>query len=64
MPDSALPCRLLQDAGGAVITGNIIQGAKRGAIVGMEWHKSVTGDLLQEGAERYPQLKLSGNQAR
>ena len=51
-------------AGGAVITGNIIQGAKRGAIVGMEWHKSVTGDLLQEGAERYPQLKLSGNQAR
>ena len=55
---------VVSGAGGAVITGNIIQGAKRGAIVGMEWHKSVTGDLLQEGAERYPQLKLSGNQAR
>jgi hypothetical protein len=24
----------------------------------------VTGDLAQDGAERYPQLKLSGNQAR
>ena len=55
---------VVSGAGGAVITGNIIQGAKRGAIVGMEWHKSVTGDLLQDGAERYPQLKLSGNQAR
>jgi uncharacterized secreted repeat protein (TIGR03808 family) len=55
---------VVSGAGGAVITGNIIQGAKRGAIVGVEWHKSVTGDLLQEGAERYPQLKLSGNQAR
>jgi uncharacterized secreted repeat protein (TIGR03808 family) len=55
---------VVSGAGGTVITGNIIQGAKRGAVVGMEWHKPVTGDLLQEGAERYPQLKLSGNQAR
>ena len=55
---------VVQGAGGAAITGNIIQNAKRGAIVGMEWHKPVTGDLAQDGAERYPQLKLSGNQAR
>jgi uncharacterized secreted repeat protein (TIGR03808 family) len=55
---------VVQGAGGAGISGNIIQDAKRGAIVGMEWHKPVTGDLLQEGAERYTQLKLSGNQAR
>jgi uncharacterized secreted repeat protein (TIGR03808 family) len=55
---------VVQGAGSAVISGNIIQDAKRGAIVGMEWHKPVTGDLLQEGVERYPQLKLSGNQVR
>jgi uncharacterized secreted repeat protein (TIGR03808 family) len=55
---------VVQGAGGAAITGNIIQDAKRGAIVGMEWHKPVTGDLTQDGAERYPQLKLSGNQTR
>jgi uncharacterized secreted repeat protein (TIGR03808 family) len=55
---------VVQGAGGAAITGNIIQAAKRGAIVGMEWHKPVTADLAQDGAERYPQLKVSGNQAR
>ncbi len=55
---------VVQGAGGAAITGNIIQDAKRGAIVGMEWHKPVAGDLAQDGADRYPQLKLSGNQIR
>ena len=55
---------VVQGAGGATISGNIIQNAKHGAIVGMEWHKPVTGDLLQDGAERYSQLKLNGNQAR
>jgi uncharacterized secreted repeat protein (TIGR03808 family) len=55
---------VVQGAGGAAITGNFVQNVKRGAIVGMEWHKPVTGDLIQEGAERYPQLKLSGNQAK
>jgi hypothetical protein len=52
----------VQGAGGATIANNIIQNAKRGAIVGMEWHKAVTGDLLHDGAERFSQLKLSGNQ--
>lgn len=49
-------------AGIAVISGNLFAGSKRGAIVGMEWHKAVTGDLALSGAERYPQLKISGNQ--
>ena len=31
--------------------------ARRGAIVGMDWHKAVTGDLALAGAERYPQLR-------
>ncbi len=48
--------------GNVAITGNVINGAKLGAIVGMAWEKAVTGDLAQGGAERYPQLRISGNQ--
>lgn len=50
-------------AGRAAISGNRIEGATSGAIVGMEWHKAVSGDLAIGGAERYPQLYLSGNRA-
>ena len=49
-------------AGVAVISGNLFAGTVRGAIVGMEWKKAVTGDLALAGAERYPQLRISGNQ--
>lgn len=49
-------------AGVAVISGNLFAGTARGAIVAMEWHKAVTGDLALSGAERYPQLKISSNQ--
>lgn len=48
-------------AGGAVIASNLIAGATRGAILGMEWKKAVTGDLAQTGAKKYPQLQISGN---
>jgi uncharacterized secreted repeat protein (TIGR03808 family) len=48
-------------AGRAVISGNTLSGSRQGAIVGMEWHKTVTGDLALAGAERYPQLRISGN---
>ena len=48
-------------AGRAAITDNRIEGATRGAIVGMEWHKAVSGDLAIGGAERFPQLRVSGN---
>jgi uncharacterized secreted repeat protein (TIGR03808 family) len=53
---------VIAGAGVAVISGNLFAGTTRGAIVGMEWHKAVTGDLTLAGAERYPQLKISGNQ--
>jgi uncharacterized secreted repeat protein (TIGR03808 family) len=53
---------VVANAGIAVISGNVFAGTARGAIVGMEWHKPVTGDLALSGAERYPQLKISGNQ--
>jgi uncharacterized secreted repeat protein (TIGR03808 family) len=51
-------------AGTAAISGNIISGARLGSIVGMEWAKSVTGDLSKEGAERFPQLTVANNQTR
>jgi uncharacterized secreted repeat protein (TIGR03808 family) len=50
-------------AGRATITGNIIAGAKRGAIVGMEWDKPTTGDLAADGAQRYPHLTIADNRA-
>jgi uncharacterized secreted repeat protein (TIGR03808 family) len=50
-------------AGTAVITGNLISGASRGAIVGMDHAKAVTGDLSQEPA-RYANLQISGNRVR
>jgi hypothetical protein len=30
----------------------------------MEWKKRVTGDLAKDGAERYAQLSVVGNQVR
>jgi len=50
-------------AGDAAISGNIIAGAKLGAIVGMAWAKPATGDLMKEGTARYPQLTVANNQA-
>ena len=49
-------------AGAAVIASNLIAGAKRGAIVGLDGRKPVTGDLAQADAQRYPKLRISGNQ--
>jgi len=51
-------------AGAAVIADNLIAGTARGAIVGMEWKKPVTGDLAKEGAARFAQLAISGNRVR
>jgi uncharacterized secreted repeat protein (TIGR03808 family) len=49
-------------AGAATISGNVLAANTRGAVVGMEWDNAVTGDLTRRGAERYPQIKISGNQ--
>jgi uncharacterized secreted repeat protein (TIGR03808 family) len=51
-------------AGTAVIADNLIAGTQRGAIVGMERQKQVTGDLAAEGAARYAHLAISGNRVR
>jgi uncharacterized secreted repeat protein (TIGR03808 family) len=53
---------VVSGAGAALIANNLISGAKRGAIVGMEWSKAVTGDLIA-GSSNYPQLTINGNRA-
>ncbi len=48
-------------AGKAAITANVFSGIRRGAVVGMEWDKVVTGDLARGGAEKFPQLTIADN---
>jgi uncharacterized secreted repeat protein (TIGR03808 family) len=54
---------VVSGAGSAVIANNLISGTKRGAIVGVEWNKAVTGDLIS-GSSQYPLLTINGNKAR
>jgi uncharacterized secreted repeat protein (TIGR03808 family) len=51
-------------AGTALIANNMIADVKRGAIVGMDRKRIVTGDLMRGGAERYANLTVSGNRGR
>ncbi len=52
---------VVDGAGSAVISDNLISGANQGAVVGMHWDKAATGDLAQNGAENYPQLLVERN---
>jgi len=50
-------------AGSAVIADNLISGARRGAILGMDGGTAVTGELANGGG-RFAQLAISGNRVR
>ena len=50
-------------AGSAIIANNLISGARRGAIVGMDRQTAVTGELADDGA-RFAHLTISGNRVR
>jgi hypothetical protein len=52
---------VVEGAGAALISGNLISGAKDGGIVGMRWDDVATGDLAKAGAETFPHLTVSGN---
>ena len=62
--DYGIAVSVAPGAGAAVIADNMISGARRGAIVGMEWNKLVTGDLSADGGTRYAQLSIAGNRVR
>jgi len=51
-------------AGPAMIADNLISGSRRGAILGMDGHATVTGDLPGSEAARYAHLTISGNRLR
>ncbi|MGH6768845.1 MAG: TIGR03808 family TAT-translocated repetitive protein [Xanthobacteraceae bacterium] len=50
--------------GAALIANNIIAEFGRGAIMGLDQRRIVTGDLMKGGAERYANLTLAGNRVR
>jgi uncharacterized secreted repeat protein (TIGR03808 family) len=51
-------------AGRATLVGNTIAAAKRHSVVGMQWTKEATGDLLKDGARDWPNIRLADNSAR
>jgi uncharacterized secreted repeat protein (TIGR03808 family) len=51
-------------AGSALIANNVIAEVTRGAILGMDGHRIITGDLMKGGAERYANLTIAGNRQR
>ncbi len=52
---------VVEGAGSAVISDNMISGAGKGAVVGMQWTQAATGDLALSGADRYPHLLIERN---
>lgn len=53
---------VVEGAGKAIISDNVIDRARNGAIVGHRWSQAVTGDLAVEGAAAYPHLTIERNQ--
>jgi uncharacterized secreted repeat protein (TIGR03808 family) len=61
--DYGIAVSVTPGAGAAVISDNMISGARRGAIVGMDL-KTPVSDLSKDGALRYAQLSIAGNRVR
>jgi len=51
-------------AGTVLINANMISGAPRGAVVGLDHARPVTSDLAAAGAARYPQITIGTNATR
>lgn len=51
----------VEGAGSALIAGNVISGAVKGAVVGHRWADIVTGDLARGPDARFANLAVSGN---
>ncbi len=62
--DFGITVSVVPGAGTAMVADNLISETRRGAIVGMEWKKPVTGDLSKDGASRYAQLSIGDNRVR
>jgi uncharacterized secreted repeat protein (TIGR03808 family) len=45
----------------ALISANVVTGFRRGAIVGMDHARPITGDLAKDGAQSHAHLSITGN---
>jgi uncharacterized secreted repeat protein (TIGR03808 family) len=61
--DVGIAVSVVPGAGSAIIADNLISGARRGAILGMDGRNPVTGELVNDGG-RFAQLAISGNRVR
>ena len=52
---------VVEGAGTAVISDNIIDGALNGAVIGQRWAEPATGDLASSNDTRYPHLTVERN---
>ncbi|MDQ2634676.1 MAG: TIGR03808 family TAT-translocated repetitive protein, partial [Pseudomonadota bacterium] len=52
---------VVEGAGPAVISGNVISEARRGAILGYRWTEAVTADMAVEGNAAYAHLTVERN---
>lgn len=53
---------VVEGTGSAIISGNVIDGARDGAIVGYRWAERATGDLAADDSERFANLTIARNQ--
>jgi uncharacterized secreted repeat protein (TIGR03808 family) len=52
---------VVEGAGSALISDNLISGADKGAVVGMRWAETASGDLAKGGAQKFPNLLIERN---
>ncbi len=62
--DIGIAVSVVPGAGTALIANNVIAESRRGAILGLDRSKIVTGDLTKAGASYYAHLTVSGNRVR
>ena len=62
--DIGIAVSVAPGAGNALIANNVISDVLRGAVIGTDRRRIVTGDLTKDGVQRYAHLSLAGNQAR
>ncbi len=62
--DIGIAVSVAAGAGSVLIANNVIADILRGAIIGTDRRRIVTGDLMKGGTERYAHLSISGNRVR
>ena len=62
--DIGIAVSVAPGAGAALIANNLIAEVRRGAILGLDRAKVVTGDLTKAGRSYYANITVSGNRVR